>query len=48
MPAPDDFRRGALSHDPPCPACRPHPWHLLACEACPCDHPPIPGIDNGG
>lgn len=48
MPTPDDIRPGATPHDPPCPSCRPHPWHLLPCDECGCDHPPIPGIDNGG
>jgi hypothetical protein len=48
MPGPPDEsdRYGALTHDPPCPACG-HAWHhFLSCDReCGCSLPPAPGID---
>ena len=50
MPAPEEIRPGALSHDRPCSYCG-HPAHSMRCLAeldhgalCPCRDVPVPGL----
>lgn len=48
MPAPEEIRTGALSHDPPCLWCGHGPHRYLPCDndACACTHAEQLGIDT--
>lgn len=44
MAAPEDIRAGAVSRDPECHVCGPHPHHMFGCDRCLCSGDIAPGI----